>query len=69
VLPDPRSGRLSDHPEALTNVLKRGAGATATVRLSFDSTSVEVEVIDDGPGSTGGVAIGTRKGLIGMRER
>ena len=26
-------------------------------------------MIDDGPGMVGGVAIGTRKGLIGMRER
>jgi signal transduction histidine kinase len=26
-------------------------------------------VTDDGPGQTGGVAGGSRKGLIGMRER
>ena len=56
--------------EALTNVLKHaGPGAAATVRLAFDPEGVDVEVIDDGPGMTGGVAIGTRKGLIGMRER
>ena len=56
--------------EALTNVLKHaGPGAAATVRLAFDPESVEVEVTDDGPGRTGGVAIGSRKGLIGMRER
>jgi signal transduction histidine kinase len=56
--------------EALTNVLKHaGAGASATVRLALDPTAVEVEVTDDGPGQTGGVAIGSRKGLIGMRER
>lgn len=56
--------------EALTNVLKHaGPGSAATVRLAFDPESVEVEVTDDGPGQTGGVAIGTRKGLIGMRER
>jgi signal transduction histidine kinase len=56
--------------EALTNVLKHaGAGANARVRVRYDPVSVEVEVIDDGPGSTGGVAAGTRKGLIGMRER
>ena len=56
--------------EALTNVLKHaGPGASATVKLSFDPTSVELEVIDDGPGPIGSVAVGTRRGLIGMRER
>jgi signal transduction histidine kinase len=56
--------------EALTNVLKHaGSGAAATVRLSFESDGVEVEVTDNGPGRTGGVAMGTRRGLIGMRER
>jgi signal transduction histidine kinase len=56
--------------EALTNVLKHaGPGAAAMVRLAFDPDGVEVEVTDDGPGRTGGVAVGSRKGLIGMRER
>jgi signal transduction histidine kinase len=56
--------------EALTNVLKHaGPGASATVRLDLDPVGVEVEVTDDGSGQTGGVALGTRKGLIGMRER
>jgi signal transduction histidine kinase len=56
--------------EALTNVLKHaGPGASATVGLSFDPASVELEVIDDGPGATSSVAVGTRRGLIGMRER
>ncbi len=56
--------------EALTNVLKHaGVGASANVRLSYDPANVEVEVSDDGPGTTGGVVTGTRKGLIGMRER
>jgi signal transduction histidine kinase len=56
--------------EALTNVLKHaGAGSAATVRLAFDPDTVELEVTDDGPGQKVGVAVGTRKGLIGMRER
>jgi len=56
--------------EALTNVLKHaGPGSAATVRLTFDPLSVEVEVTDNGPGRTGGVAVSSRKGLIGMRER
>jgi signal transduction histidine kinase len=56
--------------EALTNVLKHaGSGAAANVRLAFDPEAVEVEVTDDGPGVAAGVAGGSRKGLIGMRER
>jgi signal transduction histidine kinase len=56
--------------ESLTNVLKHaGGGAAAAVHLSFDPASVELEVTDDGPGRIGGVAMGTRRGLIGMRER
>ena len=56
--------------EALTNVLKHaGPGASATLGLSFDPTSVELEVTDDGPGTVGSMAAGTRRGLIGMRER
>ena len=56
--------------EALTNVLKHaGPGATARVRVGLDPTSVELEVTDDGPGTVGDVGVGTRRGLIGMRER
>jgi signal transduction histidine kinase len=56
--------------EALTNVLKHaGAGASAAVRIAYGPASVELEVTDDGPRTLGGVGVGTRKGLIGMRER
>jgi signal transduction histidine kinase len=56
--------------EALTNVLKHaGAGATATVRLSVDGGGIDLEVTDDGPGSPGPIALGSQRGLIGMRER
>jgi signal transduction histidine kinase len=56
--------------EALTNVLKHaGPGASARVSVTFDPASVELEVTDDGPGPIGTVAVGTRSGLIGMRER
>jgi signal transduction histidine kinase len=55
--------------EALTNVLKHaGPGATATVRLGFEPGSLELEVSDDGPGTIA-VGPGSRRGLIGMRER
>jgi signal transduction histidine kinase len=56
--------------EALTNVLKHaGPGASATVSLRYDRMSIELEVVDDGPGTIGNVGVGTRRGLIGMRER
>jgi signal transduction histidine kinase len=56
--------------EALTNVLKHaGSGASANVRLAIDPEGVELEVVDDGPGQVSGVGGGTRRGLIGMRER
>src|SRR5262249_25498148 len=56
--------------EALTNALKHaGEGALATVKVRYDPSSVELEVVDDGHGNSGGVAIGSSKGLIGMRER
>jgi signal transduction histidine kinase len=56
--------------EALTNVLKHaGEGASAELRLHFLPTSLELVISDDGSGTGGGVAVGTRKGLIGMRER
>jgi signal transduction histidine kinase len=56
--------------EALTNVLKHaGPGASATVALSCDPTSVELEVVDNGRGAVGRVGVGSRRGLIGMRER
>jgi signal transduction histidine kinase len=56
--------------ESLTNVLKHaGSNAEATVRLGYDPATIELEVTDDGPGVVGGMAVGTRRGLIGMRER
>ena len=56
--------------EALTNVLKHaGTGADAAVRLIVERGSIELEVTDDGPGKAGTVSGGSRRGLIGMRER
>ncbi|SDG43487.1 Signal transduction histidine kinase [Sinosporangium album] len=52
--------------EALTNTRKHGGGARATVRLAYTDSSVEVEVLDDGVGVSGGSG---GHGLSGMAER
>ena len=56
--------------EALTNTLKHGgAGARASVRLSFEPGELRVDVNDDGAGSAASAATGVGGGLPGMRER
>ena len=53
--------------EALTNTLKHAGPARACVRVSFTDDHVDLEVVDDGPGTgTGG---GSGHGLVGIRER
>jgi signal transduction histidine kinase len=53
--------------EALTNALKHAGRARASVSLRYGSEALELEVLDDGPGSANGHAGG--HGLVGMRER
>jgi signal transduction histidine kinase len=53
--------------EALTNVLKHAAKASATVGVHYRPDEVELQVRDDGAASNG--ANGTGRGLINMRER
>ena len=57
--------------EALTNTRKHSGGATATVRVRYGTTTLEVEVLDDGAALVGapGSKSGSGLGLIGMRER
>ena len=56
--------------ESLTNTLKHGgAGARASVRLSFEPGELRVDVNDDGAGSAAPTAAGVGGGLPGMRER
>jgi len=56
--------------EALTNTLKHGgAGARASVRLSFEPGELRVDVNDDGAGSAAPATAGVGGGLPGMRER
>lgn len=53
--------------EALTNTLKHSAASSATVRLRYGASSLQVEVDDDG--SRRAVNDGTGHGLVGISER
>ena len=53
--------------EAVTNVARHAAGASATVTVRYGPDALELEIEDDGPG--GGTAGGGGHGLVGMRER
>ena len=53
--------------EALTNVLKHGANATARVVVRYLPSDLELEVADNGPNS--GRIDTDGYGLVGMRER
>jgi signal transduction histidine kinase len=71
--PLPRTLEVSAYrviQEALTNAFKHSGGSTASVRLVYKPTVLEVEVRDDGNGRVAQPAnrVGGH-GLIGMRER
>lgn len=56
--------------EALTNVLKHAGPVTADVLLRYRSTSVELEVADNGPTAGRVDSAGQNgHGLVGMKER
>lgn len=55
--------------EALTNVLKHSAAASALVRVHEDGGALVAEVRDGGPARGGAVGPGGGHGLAGMRER
>jgi signal transduction histidine kinase len=67
--------------EALTNVVKHAPGARASVDLTVSNGRVRLEVADDGgpgrrppesegtAGAAGTAGLGTRHGIVGMRER
>lgn len=55
--------------EALTNVVKHAAPARCRVMVVASPSSVDVDVVDDGPGVRTLPAQGAGHGLIGMRER
>lgn len=52
--------------EALTNVLKHAGGSRAFVRIRYEPSHIELEVLDDGVGTSDGYG---GHGLVGMRER
>ncbi|HEV2415142.1 MAG TPA: sensor histidine kinase [Candidatus Dormibacteraeota bacterium] len=55
--------------EALTNVARHaGPGTAAKVRLDATDDGVEIEILDDGPGSASTFGTGGQ-GLLGMRDR
>jgi signal transduction histidine kinase len=54
--------------EALTNALKHAGDATASVCVRYGEDTLELEIIDDGPGAAAPIA-GGGHGLAGMRER
>jgi signal transduction histidine kinase len=71
--PLPRTLEVSAYrviQEALTNAFKHSGGSTASVRLSYKPTVLEVDVCDDGDDQVAQRAdhVGGH-GLIGMRER
>jgi signal transduction histidine kinase len=53
--------------EALTNVARHAASASAVLRVDCEPGRITLSVTDDGPG--GGADTGTGLGLAGMRER
>jgi len=53
--------------EALTNVVKHAGPARASVIVRYGGRTIDVEVTDDGRGSSNGNGLGY--GLAGMRER
>jgi signal transduction histidine kinase len=56
--------------ESLTNVARHAPGARTTVRVTYESSSVVVEVFNDCPTSgRNDTAAGTGSGITGMRER
>ena len=54
--------------EALTNALKHAGPARALVTIRYAPAELELEIADDGAGSTSR-ADGGGHGLVGMRER
>jgi signal transduction histidine kinase len=71
-VPLPSSIELSAYrivQEALTNALKHAGPARANVRVRYRFDSLELEITDDGQGTSGVADNSGGRGLIGMKER
>src|SRR6266545_3482243 len=55
--------------ESLTNVLRHAGGATATVRVTHEPDTLDLEITDDGRGRAPRGDGRAGQGLTGMRER
>jgi signal transduction histidine kinase len=55
--------------EALTNALKHAGGARAIVYVRYGAESLELEIVDDGSGSSSEPVFSGGHGLVGMQER
>jgi signal transduction histidine kinase len=55
--------------EAITNVIKHAAGATAQIIVRYRNDAVEIDVHNSRPSSPGPQLAGSGHGLVGMRER
>jgi signal transduction histidine kinase len=55
--------------EALTNTIRHAGASRCDARLRYLDEAVELEIVDDGRGRTGGTSHGSGLGLVGMRER
>ena len=55
--------------EALTNALKHAGPASARVTVRYTDTELDIEIADDGAGTSNGDVPAGGHGLVGMRER
>ncbi|GLX48922.1 two-component sensor histidine kinase [Streptomyces hygroscopicus subsp. hygroscopicus] len=55
--------------EALTNALKYAHGSRTSVQVRHSDREITVEVSTDGAGSSSAAAVGSGRGLVGLRER
>jgi signal transduction histidine kinase len=55
--------------EALTNAIKHAQATSAEVLVRYEDGAVELEVVDDGRGTSDGSSESGGHGLVGMRER
>ena len=53
--------------EGLTNVLRHAGEAHAEVHVHYRPDTLELDILDDGPGDGNGQGAG--QGLVGIRER